>query len=288
MKLKYIVLAALALTFAATACSDWNEPEARSPQVNSFKERDPQGYAAYTAALRQWKQTPHQVTVAFLDNAPEVSVSERDFLRSLPDSLDFVVMRNASRLSEYDRTDMRLVRNDYGTRVLYRIDCDAATPDGWTAAASAVKAGEFDGVVLASATAPDAAMVETLATAIGGATLMFEGSPSALPGQIVPAFSHFILDATAAKDAYDIEMAVRLASLSADASRLLLCVNPSGQLTDMGGVTRNAPAGAAVAAKASEPQLGGIAITDIAADYYDADIIYKRTRGAIQILNPAK
>ena len=33
--------------------------------------------------------------------------------------------------------------------------------------------------------------------------------------------------------------------------------------------------------------LGGIAIYNISADYYDTDIIYKQTRGGIQFLNPA-
>lgn len=289
MKLKYIVLTALALTLGATACSDWNEPEAREPQVNSFKERDPQGYADYTAALRRWKQTPHQISVALFDNAPEVSVSERDFLRSLPDSLDFVVMRHAARLTKYDRDDMKLVRTDFGTRVLYRLDCATATPDKWSAAAAAVKTGQFDGVVIASSATPDASLLDALVTAAGsGATLMFEGSPSVLTGQMVPLFSHFIIDATSAKDAYDIDMAVRLAALAVDPASLLLCVAPSGQITDHSGVTRNAPAGAAVAAMTASPALAGIAITDISADYYDADIIYKRTRGAIQTLNPAQ
>ena len=36
-----------------------------------------------------------------------------------------------------------------------------------------------------------------------------------------------------------------------------------------------------------ETPLGGIAIYNISADYYDTDIIYKQTRGGIQFLNPA-
>ncbi len=71
------------------------------------------------------KQRKHAVVYARLDNAPEVSTGEKDFLRALPDSIDIVTMRNADRLSEYDREDMKLVREDYGTKVLYYIDCTA-------------------------------------------------------------------------------------------------------------------------------------------------------------------
>lgn len=279
------LLLSAATTGLLTACSDWNEPEAREPEVITPAEQDPAAYAAYTASLRAWKATPHQVTVAVLDNAPEISVSERDFLRSLPDSIDFVAMRNANRLSQHDRDDIAMVRRDFATKVLYYLDYASATPDQWQAAASAIASGQFDGAVVASATAPDATLLALLPD---GSALFFEGSPSVLPESDRSRFSHFIIDITSAKDAYDIEMAVRLASLAADRSKLLLGTAPGGQLTDINGVTRNAVAGAAVAAKSSAPALGGIAIGNISADYYDADIIYKRTRGAIQILNPAK
>jgi len=279
------LLLSAATTGLLTACSDWNEPEAREPEVITPAEQDPAAYAAYTASLRAWKATPHQVTVAVLDNAPEISVSERDFLRSLPDSIDFVAMRNANRLSQHDRDDIAMVRRDFATKVLYYLDCASATPEQWQAAASAIASGQFDGAVVASATAPDATLLALLPD---GSALFFEGSPSVLPESDRSRFSHFIIDITSAKDAYDIEMAVRLASLAADRSKLLLGTAPGGQLTDINGVTRNAVAGAAVAAKSSAPALGGIAIGNISADYYDADIIYKRTRGAIQILNPAK
>ena len=38
-------------------------------------------------------------------------------------SIDIVTMRNADRLSEYDREDMKLVREGYGTKsaLLYRL-----------------------------------------------------------------------------------------------------------------------------------------------------------------------
>ena len=83
--------------------------EIHDSQVNGFKEQNPQEYAAYTQNLRAYKATKHAVVYARLDNAPEVSTGEKDFLRALPDSIDIVTMRNADRLSEYDREDMRIM-----------------------------------------------------------------------------------------------------------------------------------------------------------------------------------
>lgn len=271
----------------AGACSDANEPEIKDVQVNGFKEQDPAGYAAYTASLRQWKASDHAIVYACLDNAPEVSVSERDFLRSLPDSIDIVAMRNADRLSGFDREDMTLVRNDYGTRVVYYLDCATATAEKWQEAANAMRSGLFDGVTIASSAAPEAAQLQVLAETATGKTMIFEGSPSVLSADQIALFDYFITDASAAADSYDVELQVRMALLSVPASKLLLGTTPGGTLTDASGVSRNSIAGVAAAALGFSPELGGIAINGISADYYDPDIIYKRTRGAIQMLNPA-
>lgn len=283
--LRCLLLSAL-VAATQTACSHWNEPEMRRPVVVAPSAQDPAAYAAYTAAIRAWKTTPHQIAGAIFDNAPDRSTSERDFLRSLPDSLDFVVMRNAATLSPYDVEDIAVVRRDFATRILYHIDAAIATPDHWHAASSAIASGQFDGaLVAAAATAPDAGMLALLPA---DCMLVFAGSPSLLPEADRARFQYFIVDIAQAKDAYDVEMALRLAALAADHSQILLGTAPGTQLTDMAGVSRNSLAGAAVAARDAAPQLGGIAISDVRADYYDPDIIYRRTRGAIQILNPAK
>lgn len=280
-------LTAAVLLGLTGACSDANEPEVKDVQVNGFKEQDPAGYAAYTARLRQWKATEHAIVYACLDNAPEVSVSERDFLRSLPDSIDIVAMRNADRLSQFDREDMTLVRNDYGTRVVYYLDCATATAEKWQEATNTMSSGQFDGVTIASTTAPESTQLQALAEAATGKTMIFEGSPSVLSADQIALFDYFIVDVSAAADSYDVELQVRLALLSVPATKLLLGTKPGGVLTDASGVSRNSIAGVANAVIGFSPQLGGIAINGISADYYDPDIIYKRTRGAIHMLNPA-
>ncbi len=280
MKYKSIILLSLVAAAAFVSCGDANEPEAREVTVNGFKDRDPEGYAAYTAALRQWKASPHQIVCARLDNAPERPVSERDFLRSVPDSIDFVTMRNSAALSGSDVEDMKLVHADFGTRVLYYV----TSPSDVAAAAAAVAAGQFDGVTVAS---PEAAEAVAARPELADAVMIFEGSPLKISAAALEAFDYILLDVSKAADDFDLEYQVRLALNSIPASRILLCTVPGGSIADAAGTVRNSIAGAAIFARDFSQPLAGIAVNDIAADYYDPDIIYKRTRGAIQLLNPA-
>ena len=283
------LLTAFLLT-ATTSCDDWTEMELHETDVNGAKEQNPEQYAIYTQNLRTYKATKHAVVYTRLDNAPDKATSEKYFLRSLPDSIDIVSMRNADRLTDFDREDMRLVRADYGTKVLYYVDCTMGDKlnASITSAAEAVRAGTFDGISLASAAAVDAATLKSLTDALGQTPclLIFEGTPSLLPEAQRSLFSYFVLDISAAADDYDIEMEVRLATGYGKTApgHLLLAVTPEGSLTDGNGVTRPAITGAAHNALNRETSLGGIAIYNVSADYYDADIIYKQTRGGIHAL----
>lgn len=296
MKYQSIFNLCLLTTFllgALVGCDDWTEMEIHDSQVNGFQEQNPEEYAAYTQNLRAYKTTKHAVVYARMDNAPEVSTSEKDFLRALPDSIDMVTMRNADHLSEYDREDMKLVRKEYGTKVLYYIDCAAKDKlnTSINSAVEAVRTGIFDGITLSSTSAVDVATVKALTDALGQTSclLIFEGTPSLLSEAQRSLFSYFVLDISEAADEYDIETVVRFATGYGNtaASHLLLAVTPDGTLTDYNGVTRNAIVGAAYSALDMETPLGGIAIYNISSDYYNTDIIYKRTRGGIQVLNPA-
>ena len=205
MKYKSIFKLCLLTTFLSVAtisCDDWTEMEIHDSQVNGFKEQNPQEYAAYTQNLRAYKATKHAVVYARLDNAPEVSIGEKDFLRALPDSIDIVTMRNADRLSEYDREDMKLVREDYGTKVLYYIDCTAKDKQNTsiTSAVEAVRTGTFDGIALGSeGSAVDVSVLKPLVDALGQTPclLVFEGTPSLLPEAQRSLFNYFVLDISA-------------------------------------------------------------------------------------------
>ena len=230
MKYKPILnlcLLSVFLLMVPVSCDDWTEMEIHDSEINGFKEQNPEQYAAYTQKLRAYKAAKHALVYARLDNAPEVSSSEKDFLRALPDSIDLVSMRNAGRFSGFDREDMKLVRTDYGTRVLYYIDASAA--EGLNAALSAaidaVRAGTFDGVTLASASSVDESVVKTLADALGqtDCLLIFEGTPLLVSEAQRSVFDYYIVDVSAAADDYDLEMAINHAlNWGVSAERLML------------------------------------------------------------------
>lgn len=151
------LLTAFLLT-ATTSCDDWTEMEIHETDVNGAKEQNPEQYSVYTQNIRAYKATKHAVVYARLDNAPDKATNEKFFLRSLPDSIDIVSMRNADRLTDFDREDMAMVRADYGTRVLYYVDCTLGDKQNAAiaSAAEAVRAGTFDGITLASSVPVDA------------------------------------------------------------------------------------------------------------------------------------
>ena len=93
-------LCLLAATFAS--CEDWNETEAVKQKVERPEDQNPELWAEYTAALRDYKQSEHFIVYARLFNSPQPGTSEKDFMRCLPDSLDIVSLTNADNFSKYD------------------------------------------------------------------------------------------------------------------------------------------------------------------------------------------
>ena len=75
----------------------------------------------YIAALREYKQSEHALVFASFANGAPVATSEKDCLRSLPDSLDVVSLTNADNFSEYDREDLTVLK-EKGTRAVYFVD----------------------------------------------------------------------------------------------------------------------------------------------------------------------
>ena len=85
MKYKPILNLCLLFVFllmVPVGCDDWTEMEIHDSEINGFKEQNPEQYAAYTQKLRAYKAAKHALVYARLDNAPEVSSSEKDFLRA--------------------------------------------------------------------------------------------------------------------------------------------------------------------------------------------------------------
>lgn len=121
----YLSIAALLLT---AGCSDWTQMEPVDQQPVRPSELNPELWAEYTAALRAYKAGKHTLVMASFENGSTNPTSEKDCLRSLPDSLDAVSLTNADHFSAYDAEDLAVLK-EKGTRVLYFVDYAARSSE---------------------------------------------------------------------------------------------------------------------------------------------------------------
>lgn len=307
------MLTLLALvTVAMVSCEEWTEPRTAGLDPQGPEEQNPVLYERYLAQLRAYKQTDHAIVFATLVNSPEVSISEKDFMRSLPDSLDMVVLLHADRLSDADREDMTLMKRK-GTKVLYHIDLtrfgDAlswgAIRNDLTAyldkAVHEYAAHGFDGFSLsgnvnmaAGGDAPELigtaarTITDKLRTAAGDkGILMFTGNALFFNEADRVKYDYFAIDASGMKHSREVQNAVDYMHgyLSIPYDKLLVAGAPLQTLTNSSNKVTDALPELA-SAVVSGP-LAGMGVLGIGDDYYDAKMNYRRTKEAIDMLNPS-
>ena len=105
-----------------TSCEDWTDPEEVDYTIQDPSEQNPELWARYIESLRVYKlERPHYITYASFNNGIEPSKNEGDYIRSLPDSLDFVTLANSENITTADREDIPELQ-EKSTRVLYHVD----------------------------------------------------------------------------------------------------------------------------------------------------------------------
>lgn len=288
MKLKHVIAIFGALALAA--CDADIEPI--DQRMTPPAEQNPAAWAEYVATLRAYKSSAHYTTFVRFDNAAAKPVSEKNSLRSLPDSLDIVALANP--LSDFDREDLCGL-HEKGTRVLLTADCSdpASAAKNAADALAAVAADGLDGVVLKcecptsdAAKTALAAVVQQLA-AQSGLTTAFAGNAGLLAAADRAKMDLYLLDATATASvtALQSDVSYYTGFLGIPAAKILPAVRPSGTIADLGGRELEAPTG--VGQQTVALSLNGLALYDVAADYYSPAGTYPRIRGAIELLNPA-
>lgn len=249
-------------------------------------------WAAYAEGLRAYKAGDHYVTYACFDNAPERIESEKNCIRSLPDSLDAVILRNP--LSDFDREDIPELHKR-STRVLATAECsDPATAlQRLDATLQEIASSDLDGVVIrysgavtAEASAIEPAVAQRLGT-LSGKMLVFEGNASFIAAENRGLYDLYLLDATSAGDIFTVENAVDYLTgyYGIEAGRVLPLVSLTGTLVDERGTSQPAPT--KVSETIQSRRLAGMAFDGVSADYYSLTGNYSRLRAAIDLLNPA-
>lgn len=112
---KFSILYTLCLSLLAAAfvsCNDWTEMQAESfPEEFTSEE--------YYAALRDYKQSEHQVSFGWYGGWTGDGAYMKNSLAGLPDSLDIVSLwNNSQNLTEKQKKDLAFVQKVKGTKVV--------------------------------------------------------------------------------------------------------------------------------------------------------------------------
>lgn len=273
MKMKRIIgiLSGLCLLCTVFSCSEWTETEVMDQKVIRPDGQDPAGWSEYVSDVTAYKRSEHLLTYACLLNAPEVSTSERDFLRSLPDSLDIVSLQRTP--SSGDLEDLPRM-HELGTRVL----CPLLPGDDAATVGNQARKLGFDGVALQAWSGSFADLGATLAALGEVGMLVYEGDPSLADPTCFDAFDLVVLPSAMLVYQADIEL-LRDEALRAGipADRLLLSAVPGGSWRDFRSTKTDA---LTLGLRLSLPAgLPGFALYDIGQDYYHASgVNYQVTR----------
>lgn len=292
-----------------TSCEDWTDPKEVNYTIQDPSEQNPELWARYMESLRVYKlERPHYITYASFNNGIEPSKNDGDYLRSLPDSLDFVTLANSENITASDREDIPLLQ-EKSIRVLYHVDYakkmaelpDAAALGAWLdkAVATATELNldgfAFSGVPLYGGTDAEQAARKASAQLIvsklsaTGKALVFEGDPSFIDDTDMKKLNCIVLNTA------DIERAVTLSLLVANTlemhpslskEQLILATKMNGKLADENGKWFNVVLEMPNRVIGLGP-LGGMAIYSIGEDYYQPEGNYYTCRTAIQTMNPS-
>ncbi len=129
LNIRILICAALFVSICAGSfsCSDWTDDESLGIKEVGL---DQSGfYQDYLANLRSYKKTDHKIMMGWFDNSNKNPFSMGQRLSALPDSVDFVSLMHPDNLAAWEISEMKALKKDKGTRVIYTIDCDAMTSE---------------------------------------------------------------------------------------------------------------------------------------------------------------
>lgn len=295
----YLLALALLVAFGASSCSDWTEEEPVKQDIVKPGDQDPEKYAQYLETLRSYKKSDHYLVFARMNNAPEISVSERDFLRSMPDSLDVVSLRYGDRITDYDVEDIPLVQKK-GTRILYGFDPSERKEADFSLYLNGlidrVRTLGLNGISVVLSTPLSAQDEQTLVSSLSAVAgpgksllLVFEGNPEAISETNRSKFDYFVLPTSTMPNVLEVRNSILYAHevCGIGMDKIILSVIPNGNLFDSNNKLQKAIPEMARCVVALGP-VGGLDVYDIHVDYaLNTEHKYMQVRSAIDLLNPS-
>ncbi len=140
--IKLVLSAAAAGLLVLSSCSKWTEPEALDFAGMGDVAADSE---EYLAALRAFKQTDHKVMILGMDVTAEQPYSRLQHISAMPDSADYICLRNAvDGIYPTIADEIAQVRQNKGTKLICDVDYMAIS-DAWDAIEDAKEEGEAPG-----------------------------------------------------------------------------------------------------------------------------------------------
>ena len=115
-----ILLVSIALL---AGCSEWTTPESIEIEKNSIEQTNPELYAKYCDALKEYKASEHKIAYTTFLNSPEIAANGSEKISMIPDSVDFVQLMNLE-VSESHLEEIAAVREKKGTRFVFRFSVE--------------------------------------------------------------------------------------------------------------------------------------------------------------------
>ena len=302
MKYRLLIPTLLAVCAGLVSCSRWTETESITIDTVLPWEQDPALWEEYKAAIREYKSRDHSLIYVRFENSPEGAVSEKGYMRCLPDSLDIVSLTNAENFSAFDAEDMEWMKS-LGTKVLYQIDFasdpqalldQTARDAAIDRAIATVQDNGLDGVSLTgipkedggtTAAAAKAAVERIVAARKEGQIVSFEGNPAFIPQEDMQSIDLFVLATETVENGYDLRNTVLDATdWGVPKEKMLLAADFGGVYYDSDNA--ETPVLEAMADNViSFGPMAGLALYGIESDYYHYDGDWLTLRSIISRMN---
>lgn len=311
------VTLALGTGLLTVSCDDWTETESLAIAPQLPEDQNPELYARYAQAIRDYKARTHYLVFARFDNGRSDNAGEQNYLRSLPDSLDAVILEHADALTEADLEDFPPLQQNFDTKVMASFNLstiyDEAVSAGKKAATEVSTALDrlftiinehnldgasiiYTGNLAINSNDPDYTSVSEMRRTLldkliqqakTGKTFYLEADPLFIPQADRDAFSYYILNTVSADNISRLHSQIQQATgyVGIAADRLLITTNPDKTvMVDMKAVDQ-LPAFTQQVIDAGPVK--GLLIQNVIADYAHANATYQETRKSIQTLNPS-
>lgn len=281
--------------FVLASCSDWTDYSSLDFSPASPQEQNPQAYEERLAVARAFKQTEHNISIATIEGTSDIPSSRSQHLTDIPDSVDYICIRNFSGLHPVIASEISSVRAQKGTKILAFIGYGEESQTKALLAETADYG--FDGIMVSAETAEEAAdngfisAVKDWMASHPSAPVLLRGSIRDVEDkEFVSACKYHVIVAGETASPGQLTLAVmRTLGSGIPLDKVILEVTvPSYEEPEQIGATPQVAGQWVVDEKDNRnftPQ--GICLGNADDDYFCEDMIYGNLRKAITIMNTA-